>query len=360
MKRQNFNYINNIQENANSFQKENFVSNNNYYSKSMIEPNINQDLFNMQNYHNLQSSYPNNFNYKYKNNTPFNTNSNQGEYKYVPYNNDKNISSTSQISQEIDRQKIKFDEMVEKAKNLNNCEIYEFDLKKYLPKDNFEDSKTFRKYKDLIKPNIYSNRNNYNNLNKKNNEFKYNDIKDNSLSEIPIRNDNLFEDELSNFNLDNKEIINENIDEEKLEGNNQEQLKKNLMNNIDDNYNSKNINDNNNNIIINNNNSKDKNIDENSNQNSLNQLKDNIQDIDIKRPYFCVYYEMVNINDNNIINKENEDDEQLNDIEKLNKELIKKTNNKSNNIKDFAWYCLDFSEEKPEYIFDEFFNNKEI
>ena len=128
----------------------------------MIEPKINQNLFNSQNYPNLQSSSPNTLNYKYQNNTSFKQNVNQDEYKYLPYNNDKNITLTSQISQEIDRQKIKFDEMIEKAKNINNSEIYEFDLKKYLPKDNFENSKTFRKYKDLIKPNIYSNRNNFN------------------------------------------------------------------------------------------------------------------------------------------------------------------------------------------------------
>ena len=221
---QNRNYINNTPENHNIYNKDNFISNN-FYSNSMIEPKTNQNLLNTQNYQ-LLSSYPNNLNYKYKNDTPFNPknkeqNSIQNDYKYIPNNeinnnpknlfpnilaspNDKNISLTSQISQEIDRQKLKFDEMVEKAKNINNSELFEFDLKKYLPKDNFENSKTFRKYKDLIKPNINSNRNNF--FNKKNEVFKYNDIKDNSLSEIPIRNDNLFEDELSNFNLDNKEI----------------------------------------------------------------------------------------------------------------------------------------------------------
>ena len=343
---QNINYINNIQEKSTLFHKENFLSNNNHYSNSMIDPKVTQNIFSAQNYQ-LQSSYPNNLNYKYKSNTPFNTNSNLDEYKYISNNNEKNISLTSQISQEIDRQKTKFDEMVEKAKNINNSEIYEFDLKKYLPKDNFENSKTFRKYKDLIKPNIYSNRSNYNYLNKKNNEFKYNYIKDNSLSEIPIRNDNLFEDELSNFNLDNKEI-NENMDENENEVNDQEQLKKNLMNDIDFNIN----------------NIKDKNINENSEQTNLNyykqnQLKNNIQEVDIKKPYFFVYYEKVNINSNsninNIIKEENEDNEQLNDIEKLNKELNAKNNI---NNKDYSWFCLDFSEEKPEYIFDNFFNNQ--
>ena len=152
------------------------------------------------------------------------------------------------------------------------------------------------------------------------------------------------------------------MDENENEVNDQEQLKKNLMNNIDmdDNCNSKN----NNNIDYKNNNIKDKNINENSEQTNLNyykqnQLKNNIQEVDIKKPYFFVYYEKVNINSNsninNIIKEENEDNEQLNDIEKLNKELNAKNNI---NNKDYSWYCLDFSEEKPEYIFDNFFNNQ--
>jgi len=346
---QNINYINNIQEKSTLFHKDNFLSNNNHYSNSMIDPKVTQNIFSAQNYQ-LQSSYPNNLNYKYKNNTPFNTNSNLDEYKYISNNNEKNISLTSQISQEIDRQKTKFDEMVEKAKNINNSEIYEFDLRKYLPKDNFENSKTFRKYKDLIKPNVYSNRNNY--FNKKNNEFKYNEIKDNSLSEIPIRNDNLFEDELSNFNLDNKEIINENIDENKKEINEQESLKQNLMSNDN----------NNNDINNNNNNSNNKNLKENSNVNNNNyNEQETKKDKENIKPYYYVFYEKVNINNNNNIkNEESEDEEELNDIEKLNKELNDKNNNKINDINDFVWHCLDFSEEKPEYIFNDFFNNKEI
>ena len=345
---QNINYINNIQEKSTLFHKDNFLSNNNHYSNSMIDPKITQNIFSAQKYQ-LQSSYPNNLNFKYKNNTPFNTNSNLDEYKYISNNNEKNISLTSQISQEIDRQKTKFDEMVEKAKNINNSEIYEFDLRKYLPKDNFENSKTFRKYKDLIKPNVYSNRNNF--FNKKNNEFKYNEIKDNSLSEIPIRNDNLFEDELSNFNLDNKEIINENIDENKKEINEQESLKQNLMSNDN----------NNNDINNNNNNSNNKNLKENSNVNNNNyNEQETKKDKENIKPYYYVFYEKVNINNNNIKNEESEDEEELNDIEKLNKELNDKNNNKINDINDFVWHCLDFSEEKPEYIFNDFFNNKEI
>ena len=246
----NGNYINNISENNNLYHKDNFT-NNNYYSNSMIEPKTNKNILNIQNYQ-LLSSYPNNLNYQYKNNTPFNTqnyeqNSNQNiNDKNLLQNilispNEKNISLTSQISQEIDRQKIKFDEMVEKAKNINNSEIYEFDIKKYLPKDNFENSKTFRKYKDLIKPNVInSNRNNF--FSKKNAEFKYNEIKDNSLSEIPFRNDNLFEEELSNFNLENKDINvidynNNEKGENYLELKKQEQLKQNLIINLDNNIN---------------------------------------------------------------------------------------------------------------------------
>ena len=209
--------------------------------------------------------------------------------------------------------------MVEKAKNINNSEIFDFDIKKYLPKDNFENSKTFRKYKDLIKPNVInSNRNNF--FNKKNAEFKYNDIKDNSLSEIPIRNDNLFEEELSNFNLENKEINNiincnneiENF-QNNLEMNNQEQLKQNLLYN----YDSKDINEN----IDNNNNLKDKNKMINSEEIKNNEeLKEVIKNrsnyFEPKNPYFYMYYEKTNI-ENDEESVKSEENEQINEIEKL-------------------------------------------
>ena len=389
----NRNYINNTPENNNIYNKDNFISKN-FYSNSMIEPKMNQNLLNTQNYQ-LLSSYPNNLNYKYKNDTPFNPknkeqNSIQNDYKYIPNNelnnnpknlfpnilaspNDKNISLTSQISQEIDRQKLKFDEMVEKAKNINNSELFEFDLKKYLPKENFEDTKTFRKYKDLIKPknkinnNIDSNRNN---LYKDNKDLNYDDIRDNSLSEIPIKNDNLFEDELSksglNFNLDNKEIIENERNNFDLNPN---QLKQNLMKNFDY-YNSKDIN----NIHIENNKENlnqenNKNIEKGlSNKNKLNQIinsSPNLSDVNlknkngkencIKKPYFCIYYEEINSEENESKDEES-DDENINDIEKLNLEFNKE--NKDNiNINDYIWHCLDFYEDKPETNFNNFFNS---
>ena len=393
---QNRNYINDIHENNNLYNKENLLSHNSY-TNSMLPSNINQNILNNQNYQ-LLSSYQNNLNYKYINNTPFNTqNSNQDGCQYNPNNdvinnennlfrnisispNDKNISVNSQISQEIDRQKIKFDEMVEKVKNNNNSELFEFDIKKYLPKDNFETTKTFRKYKDLIKPINNANRNNY--IGKKNNEFKDNYIRDNSLSEIPIRNDkndNLFEDELSNFNLENKEIniINyNNIEKDKndFELKSREQLKQNLLNNIDD----LNLKENEN-IEINNKNFKENNLsnintEENPNLEKLNQAVNNsINDIDInikdeinteniiKKPYYGVYYEKYSIENNEEINFKDEEnmDENFDEVEKLNSELIKNYNN-LNNINDYVWHCLDFNEEKPDIIFNEFFNNDNI
>ena len=368
----NGNYINNISENNNLYHKDNFT-NNNYYSNSMIEPKTNKNILNIQNYQ-LLSSYPNNLNYQYKNNTPFNTqnyeqNSNQNiNDKNLLQNilispNEKNISLTSQISQEIDRQKIKFDEMVEKAKNINNSEIYEFDIKKYLPKDNFENSKTFRKYKDLIKPNVInSNRNNF--FSKKNAEFKYNEIKDNSLSEIPFRNDNLFEEELSNFNLENKDINvidynNNEKGENYLELKKQEQLKQNLIINLDNNIN---------NNIENNNideleeiNKKDKlNKVKNSNQDNLDK---NIEckmddESNIIKPYFLIYHEQIDIDKKDDDNK-TEENEYDDEIERLNNKLINE-NNKMKHFNDFIWYCMDFKENKPENIFNDFFNNNII
>ena len=353
----NGNYINNISENNNLYHKDNFT-NNNYYSNSMIEPKTNKNILNIQNYQ-LLSSYPNNLNYQYKNNTPFNTqnyeqNSNQNiNDKNLLQNilispNEKNISLTSQISQEIDRQKIKFDEMVEKAKNINNSEIYEFDIKKYLPKDNFENSKTFRKYKDLIKPNVINS----------------NEIKDNSLSEIPFRNDNLFEEELSNFNLENKDINvidynNNEKGENYLELKKQEQLKQNLIINLDNNIN---------NNIENNNideleeiNKKDKlNKVKNSNQDNLDK---NIEckmddESNIIKPYFLIYHEQIDIDKKDDDNK-TEENEYDDEIERLNNKLINE-NNKMKHFNDFIWYCMDFKENKPENIFNDFFNNNII
>ena len=368
----NGNYINNISENNNLYHKDNFT-NNNYYSNSMIEPKTNKNILNIQNYQ-LLSSYPNNLNYQYKNNTPFNTqnyeqNSNQNiNDKNLLQNilispNEKNISLTSQISQEIDRQKIKFDEMVEKAKNINNSEIFEFDIKKYLPKDNFENSKTFRKYKDLIKPNVInSNRNNF--FSKKNAEFKYNEIKDNSLSEIPFRNDNLFEEELSNFNLENKDINvidynNNEKGENYLELKKQEQLKQNLIINLDNNINN---NFENNNIDeLEEINKKDKlNKVKNSNQDNLDK---NIEckmddESNIIKPYFLIYHEQIDIDKKDDDNK-TEENEYDDEIERLNNKLINE-NNKMKHFNDFIWYCMDFKENKPENIFNDFFNNNII
>ena len=364
---QDRNFINNPLNNNKYNINSNLISNN-LYSNSMLEPKMNNNLLNLQNYQ-LLSSYQNNLNYNYKEDTPF-------KQKNSAIN-DKNISLTrSQISQEIDRQKNKFDEMVEKAKNISNSEIFEFDLKKYLPKENFEDTKTFRKYKDLIKPknkinnNIDSNRNN---LYKDNKDLNYDDIRDNSLSEIPIKNDNLFEDELSksglNFNLDNKEIIENERNNFDLNPN---QLKQNLMKNFDY-YNSKDIN----NIHIENNKENlnqenNKNIEKGlSNKNKLNQIinsSPNLSDVNlknkngkencIKKPYFCIYYEEINSEENKSKDEES-DDENINDIEKLNLEFNKE--NKDNiNINDYIWNCLDFYEDKPETNFNNFFNNKEI
>ena len=364
---QDRNFINNPLNNNKYNINSNLISNN-LYSNSMLEPKMNNNLLNLQNYQ-LLSSYQNNLNYNYKEDTPF-------KQKNSAIN-DKNISLTrSQISQEIDRQKNKFDEMVEKAKNISNSEIFEFDLKKYLPKENFEDTKTFRKYKDLIKPknkinnNIDSNRNN---LYKDNKDLNYDDIRDNSLSEIPIKNDNLFEDELSksglNFNLDNKEIIENERNNFDLNPN---QLKQNLMKNFDY-YNSKDIN----NIHIENNKENlnqenNKNIEKGlSNKNKLNQIinsSPNLSDVNlknkngkencIKKPYFCIYYEELNSEENKSKDEES-DDENINDIEKLNLEFNKE--NKDNiNINDYIWHCLDFYEDKPETNFNNFFNNKEI
>ena len=422
--------------------------NNNYpsdmiFSNSMINPNNNkiEPLINSQNYRPF-SSYHNNSDNQYKFDQQYKTLETKDNlidnyyYKYTPKNNNnntnnnnlllsnttntncnnnngqilsqniltstnkKNISLTTQISQEIDRQKLKFDEMIEKAKNFNNSENFEFDIRKYLPKENsYENSKALRKYKDLAKINNYkyncfSTRNNFEqNIPKK--ELNYDDIKDNTLSEIP-KNDNLFEDELSkseiNFNIqspnknkdnndnNDKEIKKQNSNDEKI---NQENLKKNLMINTDN----QNIIDKNNDILINNDNCNNNkvnlnniinnnspnnsdicfrnNLNKNDENINLNITNDNNKDKDINTtPFYPIYvekvkFEIIEEENNNENNGENEE-EKLNEIEKANIELgkVEPNVNNLNDINEFNWYCLDFYNDKQEKIFDEFFKNE--
>ena len=305
----------------------------------------------------------------------------------------KNNSLSSQISQEIDRQKLKFDEMVERAKIINNSENFEFDLKKYLPKEsNFDNSKALRKYKDLIKPNItnrynycFSTRNNF--VKNLENKDKFDDIKDNTLSEIPIKNENIFEDELSkselDFNIqsplrdkdkDNNNIIKENknnFDNNNLKQINQDHLKQNLLVNVkDNNINAKN------NIIYNNvDNNNLNNIINNSPDNSdicfrnnINkkeeQINSNMKDESNKDeyknivPFYHIYYEKINdlLND---ANNEEYNEDNLNEIEKTNLELIK-PNKGNQRINDCSWYCIDYFDDNQDNIYLDFFNKDKI
>ena len=163
-------------------------------------------------------------------------------------------------------------------------------------------------------------------------------------------------------------INNNENNEDNLDFNNQEKLKQNLMN--FENYNLHNIN---NNIDNNKNELKDNiQINEIPKTNNLkvvikndqdNNLKNDINSINIiKKPYYFVYYEKIN-DDEDDIKDEEFDDEQLNDIDKLNMELYK-GNKKDKNIKidinDYVWHCLYFNQEKPENIFNTFFNDDEI
>ena len=344
-----------------------------------------------------------------------NTNEVNNNEKILPSNiiastNKKNLSLNSQISQEIDRQKLKFDEMVERAKNLNNSEIFEFDIKKYLPKESsFENSKALRKYKYLIKPNnlnkynYYSSRNNYGKQ-IKNDNLKYDEIKDNSLSEIPIKNENLFEDELSkielNFNLqspnkennqNNNDLKNREIEQNNLKQNLLKKEENNMAINNKNDLNSPNYQDNNinNKLEITNKNINNKlnNIINKSPNNSDICIKDNnlnINDEHIKSnlkddnnianitninyssqiPFFNIYYEKDNQESEEIQNNREEFEENyLNEIEKTNAELQnnKKLNINNNKITEFSWYCLDFFDDKQEDdIFKEFFNKDKI
>ena len=398
----NKNYHKIIYENNDYKNNNNFISINNNYEDSNYRFNNNQsqniplkeqknknEPLLIQNYQ-LMSSYPNNkinnldeYYYSYTpstnqkkddliiSNNQFNQTNNNTEKKILSNilisPNNKNISLNSQISQEIDRQKLKFDEMVEKAKNLNNSENFHFDLKKYLPKENsFENSKALMKYKDLIKPknlnknNCISTRNNYENKFK--NE-KYEDIKNNSISEIPIKNEILFEEELSksdfNFNIDSpikNQINKENNTDTNNKINNQEiqnNLKQNLLNYNLNVVNLPNKSTNNNDILFKNDlNENDEHI--KSNLKETVNLNDNQNST--KAPFFNVYFQKITESNDESISDNESNKNNLNEIEKTNLELLKESDYKNKNIYDVSWYCLDFDDNK-EKIFEYFFNN---
>ena len=399
---ENKNYHKIIYENNDYKNNNNFISINNNYEDSNYRFNNNQsqniplkeqknknEPLLIQNYQ-LMSSYPNNkinnldeYYYSYTpstnqkkddliiSNNQFNQTNNNTEKKILSNilisPNNKNISLNSQISQEIDRQKLKFDEMVEKAKNLNNSENFHFDLKKYLPKENsFENSKALMKYKDLIKPknlnknNCISTRNNYENKFK--NE-KYEDIKNNSISEIPIKNEILFEEELSksdfNFNIDSpikNQINKENNTNTNNKINNQEiqnNLKQNLLNYNLNVVNLPNKSTNNNDILFKNDlNENDEHI--KSNLKETVNLNDNQNST--KAPFFNVYFQKITESNDESISDNESNKNNLNEIEKTNLELLKESDYKNKNIYDVSWYCLDFDDNK-EKIFEYFFNN---
>ena len=399
---ENKNYHKIIYENNDYKNNNNFISINNNYEDSNYRFNNNQsqniplkeqknknEPLLIQNYQ-LMSSYPNNkinnldeYYYSYTpstnqkkddliiSNNQFNQTNNNTEKKILSNilisPNNKNISLNSQISQEIDRQKLKFDEMVEKAKNLNNSENFHFDLKKYLPKENsFENSKALMKYKDLIKPknlnknNCISSRNNYENKFK--NE-KYEDIKNNSISEIPIKNEILFEEELSksdfNFNIDSpikNQINKENNTDTNNKINNQEiqnNLKQNLLNYNLNVVNLPNKSTNNNDILFKNDlNENDEHI--KSNLKETVNLNDNQNST--KAPFFNVYFQKITESNDESISDNESNKNNLNEIEKTNLELLKEFDYKNKNIYDVSWYCIDFDDNK-EKIFEYFFNN---
>ena len=399
---ENKNYHKIIYENNDYKNNNNFISINNNYEDSNYRFNNNQsqniplkeqknknEPLLIQNYQ-LMSSYPNNkinnldeYYYSYTpstnqkkddliiSNNQFNQTNNNTEKKILSNilisPNNKNISLNSQISQEIDRQKLKFDEMVEKAKNLNNSENFHFDLKKYLPKENsFENSKALMKYKDLIKPknlnknNCISSRNNYENKFK--NE-KYEDIKNNSISEIPIKNEILFEEELSksdfNFTIDSpikNQINKENNTNTNNKINNQEiqnNLKQNLLNYNLNVVNLPNKSTNNNDILFKNDlNENDEHI--KSNLKETVNLNDNQNST--KAPFFNVYFQKITESNDESISDNESNKNNLNEIEKTNLELLKESDYKNKNIYDVSWYCLDFDDNK-EKIFEYFFNN---
>ena len=221
-----------------------------------------------------------------------------------------------ELKDKLKEEKNNFDKLFQKALNIDSIDN-NFDIKKYLPKNDFYSSKMMRKYKNLINnnnDNFYHsynyneiNKNNFNFVNNNNNDDFRNNINNNSISEIHNNNNNNNNEFL--FDLDSKIDFNEkNIIDNLLENNN--------------NNNNNNFNNNNNNFNIKN---------------------------EIFFPFFETFYVSSEENIEKQLNSSNsKESDNLNPIKILNNELenkIKKMN--KNNLKNFIqfnWYCIDFNE----------------
>jgi len=238
-------------------------------------------------------------------------------------------SNNYELKDKLKEEKSNFDKLFQKALNIDSITDNNFDVKKYLPKNDIYSSKMMRKYKNLINNNNNNNNfyNTYNFNNNNNDEIYFKNNFNNNI--INNNNENFRNDSISEIHNNNNNNNNDSLFD--------------LDSKIDFNYNNEK------NIIVNllennNNNNNDNNINNNEKNNLIKEEKN------IDFPFFETFYVTSEENIEKQLNSSNsnKEPENLNPIKLLNDELenkIKKLN--KNNLKNFIqfnWYCIDFNE----------------
>ena len=240
---------------------------------------------------------------------------------FFKINNSENssINETQNFTDNLKLHQNQFNKLIEQAMDINSFS-QQFDVTKYLPKDDLYSSKILRKYKNYLDKSTGSNNNvvfNNNYVSQGQNEILNKQIiqQQNSISEIP--NESYFDVD-SKFELylqtDNNKKNDNNTDNDCLP--NQEEDKKVIQKEPDK-------------IEI-------------INENKI-----------VKPPFFEVYVEEVDYEDikkdvHNYINIEEEED--INDIDKLNNQLMKESQENTINRDTFQWYCMDYSNDNDTNI----------
>ena len=240
---------------------------------------------------------------------------------FFKINNSENssINETQNFTDNLKLHQNQFNKLIEQALDINSFS-QQFDVTKYLPKDDLYSSKILRKYKNYLDKSTGSNNNvvfNNNYVSQGQNEILNKQIiqQQNSISEIP--NESYFDVD-SKFELylqtDNNKRNDNNTDNDFLP--NQEEDKKVIQKEPDK-------------IEI-------------INENKI-----------VKPPFFEVYVEEVDYEDrkkdvHNYINIEEEED--INDIDKLNNQLMKESQENTINRDTFQWYCMDYSNDNDTNI----------
>ena len=230
-----------------------------------------------------------------------------------------NINETQNFTDNLKLHQNQFNKLIEQAMDINSFS-QQFDVTKYLPKDDLYSSKILRKYKNYLDKSTGSNNMVFNNYvvqeqNEILNTNKQIIQQQNSISEIP--NESYFDAD-SKFELylqtDNNKRNDNNIDNDLFPS--QEEDKKVIQKEPD----------------------------------KIEIIEDNKI---IKPPFFEVYIEEVDYEERkkDVHNYISIEEEETNDIDKLNSQLMKENIKDSKiNQDNFQWYCMDYSNDNDTNI----------